>query len=317
MHSTTMARLTAQAAARGSRHGLRWIVECAGSLMAAALLVAIMISTMAEQNAVDAERAAAAAGARQQLLDTTTPETWVAGYFGAPYTYPSDIHIKNAAENTDVTVQHAGWDGKPFKSPIYYGVRVTRWQPGNTRGWMVDFTHSKTITRPDEEVQLKGLIGGKDASGSARIGQLFKHMEFSHGHNMLTLNALYRFARLGPRLSLYAGLGGGVALPHTEIQLADEPARTYEYQYAGLVGQALAGVEINLPGNRVFLEYKFSLADMHVPLSRLETGWGVTDIWRQFGLWWRGQTPPGGTLDTRLLSHQVIGGAAVRLTGTP
>jgi len=316
MRISTKACLFLAATPLSTRLSVRWLIDCAGSLMAIGLLLAITITTMAEQQTVDSERAASPGG-RPSPLDAEAPETWLAGYLGAPYTYPSDIHIKNPAESTDLTVGHAGWDGKPFKSPIYYGLRLTRWQPGNAAGVMVDFTHSKTITRPDEEVLVKGLINGKDAGGKTKIGALFKHMEFSHGHNMLTLNGLYRFARLGPRLSLYAGLGAGVALPHTEIQLTDEPARTYEYQYAGPVGQALAGVEIRLPGNKLFLEYKVSFADMRVPLSRLETGLAVTDIWRQFKLWWAGTTPPGGSLDTRLLSHQVIGGASVRLTGAP
>lgn len=141
---------------------------------------------------------------------------------------------------------------------------------------------------------------------------MFKHLEFSHGHNMLTLNGLVRFASLTPRLSLYAGAGAGVSLPHTEVQMTTEARRTYEYQYAGPVGQALIGFEVRLPSTSVFFEYKFSFADYRVPLSRLEGNLLFTDLWRQYQLWVKGEPPPGGHLSTQLASHQVIGGVGYR-----
>jgi lipid A oxidase len=287
--------------------------QVASGLAIAMLMVAAGI-TAVEQQAVETERPSASTppGDPALLKAGTAGETVVAGYFGAPFTYPSDVRIANPAENTDVTLQHVGWDGKPFKSPIYYGVRVQRWAPGNRTGAMVDFTHSKTITRPDEDVAIKGLIDGAPAPAKAKIGALFKHLEFSHGHNMLTLNGLVRLANISPRLSPYVGLGVGVALPHTEVKRHTEPARTYEYQYAGPVAQALIGFEVRLPATSLFFEYKFTFADYRAPLSRLEGGWLFGDLWRQAKLWWNGTAPPGGYVETKLLSHQIIGGAGVR-----
>lgn len=147
---------------------------------------------------------------------------------------------------------------------------------------------------------------------------MFKHLEFSHGHNMLTFNGLWRLGSLAPRLSPYVGVGGGVSLPHTEVAMTGESHRTYEYQYAGPVAQALVGIEIRLPpsgrapASSLFFEYKFSFADYRVPLSRLDGDLLVTDLWRQAKLWWAGAPPPGGHLSTTLASHQVIGGLGVR-----
>jgi lipid A oxidase len=287
-------------------------VEIAGSLFALVMLAAAAGSFMAEQSSVDQEAAAARSAASPGALEAARAETMVAGYLGAPYTYPSDLHFENPAEKTDFTLKQVGWDAKPFKHPIYYGVRVARWSPGNRSGFMVDFTHSKTITRPDEEVEIKGLINGAPAPAKAKIGALFKHLEFSHGHNMLTFNGLFRLAALTPRISPYVGVGVGVSLPHTEVAMIGEPKRTYEYQFTGPAAQALAGLELRLGQTSVFFEYKFTFADYRAPLSRLEGDLGVTDVWRQFKLWWSGVAPPGGHLSTRLSSHNVIGGVGYR-----
>jgi lipid A oxidase len=284
-----------------------------GSACAMAMLAVVAGTWLAEQHKVDAESGKASRmSGGPALAEAARGETMVAGYFGAPYTYASDIQIVNPAAKTDLTVRHAGWDAKPFKSPIYYGLRVARWGATNRTGAMLDFTHSKTITRPEEELELKGLIDGAPPPAKAKIGELFKHMEFSHGHNMVTLNGLLRLASLTPNLSPYVGAGAGVALPHSEIQMTNEEKRTYEYQYAGPVGQALAGLEIRLGSTSLFVEYKFSFAKYLVPLSRLDGTTLVADLWRQYQLWAAGAPPPGGTLETNLASHQLIGGVGHR-----
>ncbi len=77
---------------------------------------------------------------------------------------------------------------------------------------------------------------------------------------MLTLNGLFRLPSIGLRLHPYVGIGAGVALPHSEVQMVKDPGRTYEYQYAGPVGQALIGIEFRVPRMSYFFEYKFTLA---------------------------------------------------------
>ena len=289
------------------------MIDQAASILAIVALAAIAGIINVDQQAVDNERTGVSGRPADGLAaDTARGETLIAGYSGAPFTYRSDLDFNNPAEKTAMTVRKVGWDGKPFKSPVYYGVRVARWLPGNRTGMMVDFTHSKTITRPEEEVAFEGLLKGATAPAKAKISEMFKHLEFSHGHNMLTINGLWRLGTLMPRLSPYVGVGGGAALPHTEVEMAGEPHRTYEYQYAGPVAQALVGLEVRLPSASLIFDYKVSFADYRVPLSRLEGGILFTDLFRQAQLWWSGVPPPGGYLSTTLASHQIIGGAGVR-----
>jgi lipid A oxidase len=129
---------------------------------------------------------------------------------------------------------------------------------------------------------------------------------------MLTLNGLMRFARFGNFVP-YAGVGAGVTLPHSEIHSLADPARTYEYQYAGPVAQALVGVEFRLKSGSVFLEYKFTTADYLSPITHRDGSVLPIDLWHQFSRWWSGEEPPGGWASVRLTSHQVIGGFLVRL----
>lgn len=260
----------------------------------------------------EAEGQRPAASARPDGAEARAFETRVGGYGGVSYTHPSTVTFRNPP-GTDLKLEGFDWVGRPFKSPIYYGLRAQRLPVGMGLGGMLDFTHAKAIARDESVATLSGTRDGRDVKSEAKIGDTFRHLEFSHGHNMVTLNGFWRMPALFGGLRPYVGGGAGITLPHTEISFADEKQRTYEYQFAGYVGQALAGVEIPIGRVSVFLEYKFSYAPYSVPLSH-EQGWLlVTDVWRQFRNWWDGKKPPGGTLETPLLTQHGISGVMVRL----
>jgi lipid A oxidase len=295
-----------------------------------ALVGAVALAIAAWPHLVDALPMATAPGGRSQAADEsrasgTGPgfatasgrEVSFGGYSGASYTHPSEVRV-NAPGKVDLTAKDFGWIGMPFKSPIYYGLRTQHWSsPGAAVGAMFDFTHAKAIARADDVATFTGTRDGRPVAPKARIGDVFKHLEFSHGHNLLTLNGLFRMPALLPRVRPYLGAGAGIALPHTEIGFRDQKERTYEYQFAGFVGQALVGLEIELGRTSVFLEYKFTVAPYDVPLSHEPYGWVlVTDLWRQAKAWWRNEPPPGGRLSTTLATHHGIAGAMVRL-GSP
>ncbi len=61
------------------------------------------------------------------------------------------------------------WDGKPFVESIYYGARIVRYGDGRV-GSMLDFTHSKTIARLDEDAAFTGTLNGAPAR-SARAAR--------------------------------------------------------------------------------------------------------------------------------------------------
>lgn len=316
-NGTRAARSVAALAWSGDRAGPNRRQERLASLFA---IIALAISATgifehAGESAPADEIARTEAEERKRLA-LPTREWMVGAYGGAQYTYPSEVRLTKPGSH-DLTVESVGWDGEPFIDPIYYGVRIVRWLEGGRTGAMLDFTHSKALAQLGEQASFKGTVSGKPAPPTAKLGDVFRRLEFSHGHNMLTLNGLMRLGSLGPRLFPYVGLGVGVNLPHTEVQLIGERGRTYEYQYTGPVVQAVLGIELRIPRMSYFLEYKFSLASYAAPLSGMDGGWLPFDLLRQIRRWLTGEPPPGGYLDTRLTSHQVIGGLGVRFGAAP
>ena len=240
-------------------------------------------------------------------------EMQVGAYSGASYTQPSAVTVENP-DRTVFEVDEINWIGRPFKAPIYYGLRVLSWGPSARFGAMVDFTHAKAISQFSEEATFSGTRNGRPAASRAKVGDVFRHLEFSHGHNLLTLNGLARLGTFFGRIQPYLGVGGGIALPHTEVGFKGEKERTYEYQFAGFAWQSLAGIEVRLGRVSLFFEYKFTFSPYAVPLSQTRIGWLlVTDLWRQFQAWLAGGPPPGGTLRTTLVTHHAVSGVLVRV----
>ncbi len=296
----------------------KWAGAIAAGLLAAIGLSGLDLASPSENIIENRPNLAAesafdnSTASERNVLIAPKRETVIGAYGGAPYTYPSDVTITKPGVH-DFTVKDVEWAGKPFDNPVYYGVRIQRWGGAGTTGAMLDFTHSKTISKPEQDAKFEGTLDGKQVAPEAKIKDVFKRLEASHGHNMLTLNGLLRLPSLSTRLSPYVGLGAGITLPHSEVQLQSDAARTYEYQNAGAVSQALVGIEFRLPRSSYFLEYKFSLAPYTMPLTYQDGTFLFGDLWRQFSRWLKGEQPPGGYLNTRLTSHQVIGGIAVRV----
>ncbi len=282
------------------------------SFVAIAVLFASSVATVLEQSTVDGETSEAQRTTAEKLA-TILPakETMVGAYIGAPHTYPSAVRFEKEGAY-DFTIDPVHWKAQPFKSPVYYGARVARWFTGGRTGMMVDFIHSKAIADRKKEAAFSGTLDGKPLPPRAKISEIVKKLEFSHGHNLLTLNGLLRLPNIGARVSPYVGAGAGVLLPHTEVKLTNGDSRTYEYNYAGPAGQALIGLEFRLSRMSVFLEYKFTYAQYEAPLSQMNGSWLFLDIWRQIQRWMNGEEPPGGHVSTRLSSHQLVGGLAVR-----
>lgn len=299
----------------------RALEECgrAGDRLAAALAASVLLiwalqMVLAENVASDQNvRQAEAATAAQPRAEAASPqrEYVIAGYGGAPYTHPSDVHFDKTGV-TDMTARKVNWEGRPFKSPVYYGIRTMTWSGGGPFGAMLDFTHSKTISQRAQEIELSGTRNGQRVPDRAKVDDIFRHLEFSHGHNTLVLNGLVRLADLAPRFGPYVGGGIGVALPHTEVGFRDGEPRTYEYQYVGPAAQALVGVELRLPRVSLFLEYKFTIAHYEAPMTQRDGGWFPEDFLRQFRGYWREESPAGGFLTTMLASHQVASGLGIR-----
>ncbi len=304
-HTSPLAR-SAWATPRFREHRPRLtaIVHATAGLAASGMLVTAAM--MPDDDAVRGNSAATTT----TLTDVRPAETAIGAYLGAPYHYPSDFRLTKDGRH-DLTIKQINWYTKPFENPLYYGARVQRWQAGGRFGSMVDFVHSKVYAPLDSSYPFEGTINGEPAPATGKLSDYFDRLEWTHGHNMLTLNGLMRFGGIG-KIAPYAGVGAGISLPHSEIHVSTDPARTYEYQYTGPTAQALFGLEYRLRTGSVFVEYKFTFADYIGPLTHMDGSWLPLDMWRQFSRWWSGAEPPGGWAAARLTSHQVVSGFTVR-----
>jgi len=269
-------------------------------------------STARDHDDAAAKPAASMSATRATVHDGSL---FIGAYGGIPYTYPSDVRTIRP-NGTDFTLHKVPWRGEQFKAPIYYGVRVAKWSDRAPFGAMLDFTHSKTISNRRETVRQSGRLDGQTIPPEARINDIFRKLEFSHGHNMLTLNGLYRLPVKIGVISPYMGVGAGISIPHTEVRFKGDLTRTYEYQYTGPAFQALFGLEFQLPKMSIFLEYKFTFADYRAPLTFRDGAWVIQDLWAQFKDWRAGISGDKGSLSTQLVSHQIIGGLGVRINRT-
>ena len=259
--------------------------------------------------------------------DINVKELIVAGYVGVPSYYRSRVHLTQP-DGTDLVLKGVGWDGDALRFPIDGGLRAVKW---NGRiGFMVDFLHNKAVARLGrgahgrrlryptvEQVEASGKIKGQPASRRILLTDLFERFEFTHGHNMLFITGMMRGANIVPGLRPYAGIGAGLAIPHTEVRLTggDRADRTSEYQYGGPAAQLLFGLEYQVGKVSYFVEYKFSYAWIHGAITG-NTSWKnwdmPGDLLRQFRRWWRGAEPRIGEFQTTLGAHQIIIGAGYR-----
>ncbi|MFM7025490.1 MAG: outer membrane protein [Limnohabitans sp.] len=109
----------------------------------------------------------------------------------------------------------AGWEGKSFSSPPYYGLRYTRWLDDQT-GWSINYAHAKAYSNDKTRTKYE-----------------YKVLEFTDGVNPITVNYLRKFEPVSG-WTPYAGVGIGFAVPHVEVQKDTRDAvKTSEFQFGG------------------------------------------------------------------------------------
>ncbi|TKV75151.1 outer membrane beta-barrel protein [Rhizobium sp. AU243] len=169
----------------------------------------------------------------------------ISGYGGWQSAPHSDVKVSDGPDF------QAGWEGKSFSNPPYWGVRGTYWfDEGQLRnfGISLDFTHDK-VYADDETLARSG----------------WSHFEFTDGLNLLTLNALYRFPLESLPITPYVGAGVGINVPHVEVYRPS--GKTFEYQFGGATLQAQAGLSYRITDNwSTFVEYKgtYSFVDVDI-----------------------------------------------------
>jgi len=158
-------------------------------------------------------------------------------FYGGYQTSPhSDVSVYGDRVVPDLEFT-AGWEGRSFTMPPYYGYRATWWYSENF-GFGVDVNHTKVYA---------------DDATLAETG--YEHFEFSDGLNIVTLNAYRFWNNAFAGVSPYVGGGFGVAIPH--VELTEGTSRTFEYQLTGPAVAWMAGASMPLSDQwSLFGEYK-------------------------------------------------------------
>jgi lipid A oxidase len=224
----------------------------------------------------------------------TRGEIALSAYGGKAWNSDADLRLSQPG-GTDLTLFGVALEDRSFEGPVYYGLRATYWFPPagadgesarlGTWGAMLDFTHAKAIADEDQVVRQQGTRSGTPVDGDFPVSDSIDGYELSHGHNLLTLDAVHRWSLgdargrgLKGRLQPYVGAGAGAAIPHVEATV--NGVETSGYQLAGWTVAGLAGMSIDIAGPvSGFIEYKLNWADVD---GHLDGGGSIRqEIWTQ------------------------------------
>lgn len=204
----------------------------------------------------------------------TARADWIVGAFlGRAQTQSSTIIITLPDEQTRLEIANVAYRGESFRSPPYYGVRIT-WIPDAHR-WMAiegEWLHAKVFARVGDLVQMRGILRGTPIDASLPLSSLVQRMAMSHGLNFILANFAVR-RELGsvdphgvPRLVAVIRAGAGPTRPHAESHVDHVPRDQYEN--GGLGAQVGGGLELSLwRGLGVLGEYKFTWASPEIDVA--------------------------------------------------
>jgi hypothetical protein len=162
------------------------------------------------------------------------------GYMGASGTSSNTLTV-TPTTGTPLSLDDVAYKGEAFRSPWYYGVRVSfvPRRPGGTFSPEIEWTHAKAIA----------LLDPKASELSA--------FQQSHGLNFLLGNVAYRFSALcaGRCTPLVRG-GLGISTPHVESTFRN--VHQEQYQRGGFAWQLGAGLEYH------FWQFVYGVADARI-----------------------------------------------------
>ena len=165
------------------------------------------------------------------------------GLQSSPHSRITGKHDTNGAQYSELV----GWEGKSFDAPIYYGIRTTLWR-NNKLSYGAEFTHTKAYA---PKIALQGAG--------------FDRLEFTDGHNILTLNINKRWKLA--EFNAYSLVGIGIAIPHVDA-LPSGGLHTFEYQYTGPAVRGAVGLSRQLNDVfSIFTEYQFTASDNKASLK--------------------------------------------------
>jgi hypothetical protein len=163
------------------------------------------------------------------------------GYMGASATASNTLTVTPAG-GPPSTISNVAYRGQAFRSPVYYGVRVSLLPARDVTGVVVpeiEWTHAKAIAQIDPRAQ--GLSA----------------FQQSHGLNFLLGNVAYRFTpACDGRCTLVVRGGAGISTPHVESTFRN--THQEQYQYGGFAWQVGAGAEFRI------WQFVYGIADARI-----------------------------------------------------
>jgi hypothetical protein len=176
----------------------------------------------------------------------------VAAYLGDASLARGELRVESAQDDSALLLTGLSYDDESFTSPVYYGVRLTRFfRSVPWFGLEGEFIHQKVITSPEALVRARGQLAGTAIDRDMPLGEVLPRFELSHGLNLMLANAVFRLRRgqVGDtdprhRWALSARGGAGSTLTHVEAQVGTEA--TYAYQLAGPAWHAAVGGEVRI-----------------------------------------------------------------------
>jgi hypothetical protein len=192
-------------------------------------------------------------------------------YTGVSHTFASDLYIQQSASASAATFRSVPWASHPFtQGGVYVGLRISYFpQRASRLGGFVEYTHYKMYAETVETVEVHGRWNGAPVAEFTALNKRVQHLEISHGVNMHSLGAEYRW---NPTFQLsrwraHVGAGALVYLPHAE-GVIDSIAESSNYQYAGAGGQIFGGTALSVYRHiALMIEGKFDIGSLDVKLN--------------------------------------------------
>lgn len=223
-------------------------------LLQRTLVGAALLGVLPFAETSDPDAARAGPGGRAEPAPAQS-EIQGGAYVGGSITPPSSVYLK-APDGTDITLEKVKWKAESLKTSPYYGIRGVDWSARVPRfGVMIDFTHAKATAIRSQKVAQSGTRLGRPVPPVEPITETFRKLEFTHGLNFFTVNAVYRLAGWRRRSIPYLGVGLGFMIPHAEVWRAGQPkAKRYlEAVVTGPAAQIFGGIEW-----KIFVSDRFS-----------------------------------------------------------
>ena len=228
------------------------------------------------------------------VLTVASPASaqWSVGAFlGDAATAPARFDVRSLAHETSLVVEKVHLDARSFRSPVYYGGRITReLERVRWLGLEAEFIHAKTIADPTRLVRIHGRLNGSTVDGQQPLAAILPRFELSHGLNFVLGNVVLHWPPARQcdetRTEIGGRLGLGATIPHVEASFRSQDEDGYQLGRMALAGAI--GARIRL-ANRLsaIIELKVTRTRQHVRVGSADVEGVFATRHLVAGLTWR------------------------------